>query len=281
MMRSALLAGIVLALGLLDRSSQAGEEIKVVNLEKVNTDADEDDPFVTGTGLTLFYASNKAGTFDIYLSKRSSAAQPFPAGKPYIASPDEDERSPFLFVQGSNNHLYYATNRVPDEKFKDLKNFDIVRKTGERAPLALLGVSEKEDELHPWLTAGGKEFYFSRKLKEGWVMFVTQGDVPGPGLAKQVGFPPGFCRATLDAKALTMYLHGPLDDGRLGIYRSKRMKVGASWSKPELLTSLNHPESKRGAMSPCLSGDRLYFASDRPGGKGGLDIWYALVAQLK
>ena len=70
-------------------------------------------------------------------------------------------------------------------------------KPGERAPLPLLGISEKEDEMHPWLTAGAKEFYFSRKLKEGWVMFVTQGEVPGPGLAKRVGFEPGFCRATL------------------------------------------------------------------------------------
>lgn len=280
MMRSHMLVLALLSVSLIGRQAGAGDDLKLVNLEKINTDADEDDPFVTPSGLTLLYASNKAGTYDILTSKRSAAGLPFPTGKPYLASKEDDERSPFLF-QGTSLHLYFATNHVPDEKLKDLKNFDIVRKTGERAPLPLLGISEKEDEMHPWLTPSGKEFYFSRKLKEGWVMFVTQGDVPGPGLAKQVGFPPGFCRATLSGTGLTMYLQGSRADNRTGIFRSKRPKIGAAWSQPEPMTALDHPQAKRGSMSPCLSGERLYFASDRPGGKGGLDIWSVTLAQLK
>jgi hypothetical protein len=112
-------------------------------------------------------------------------------------------------------------------------------------------------------------------------MFVTQGDVPGPGLAKEVGFPPGFCRATLSSAGLTMYLQGPMGDGRTGIFWSKRVKIGAAWSKPEPVSALDHPDAKRGNLSPCLSGDRLYFSSDRPGGKGGLDIWSVVASQLK
>jgi len=265
---------------LMGRFAAAGDDIKFIHLDRVNTDADEDDPYVSPSGLTLLYASNKAGTFDILTSKRTAAGQPFPAGKPYLASAEDDERSPFLY-QGINLDLYFAINHVPDEKLKDLKNFDIVRKTGERAYLPLLGVSEKDDEMHPWITPGGKEFYFSRKSKEGWVMFVTTGVVPGPGLAKEVGFPPGFCRASLSQTGLTMYLQGPLDDGRTGIFRSKRAKIGGAWSKPEPIPALNHPEAKRGVMSPCLSGERLYFSSDRPGGKGGLDLWAVTISQLK
>jgi hypothetical protein len=107
-------------------------------------------------------------------------------------------------------------------------------------------------------------------------MHVASGPVPGP--PKEVGFPPGFCRATLNFAATTMYLQGPLEDGRTGIYRSKRAK---GWSKPEPITVLDHPEAKRGSMSPCLRDDRLYFASDRPGGKGGMDLYSVPVAQLK
>jgi hypothetical protein len=78
-----------------------------------------------------------------------------------------------------------------------------------------------------------------------------------------------------------MYLQGSLDD-HAGLFRSKRASLKAKWSKPEPIPALKHPEAKRGDMSPHLStdGKRLYFVSDRPGGKGGLDIWWIDTAQL-
>lgn len=269
-----------LAFGLLVHGSSlgAGGAVKIVNLDKVNTAADEDDPFVTSNSLMLLYASNKNGSYDIWLSKRTGAGLPFPAGKPFLVSQEDDERSPFVLPAQVFN-LYYAVNHVPDEKLKDLRNFDIVRRSGEMAPLPLLQISEREDEMHPWLTTAAKEFYFSRKLKEGWALFVASGPVPGP--PKEVGLPPGFCRASLNVTGLTMYLQGPLDDERTGIFRSKRARVGAPWSKPAHLQALDHPEAKRGALSPCVRGDRLYFASDRPGGKGGMDLYWVEASKLK
>jgi hypothetical protein len=138
--------------------------------------------------------------------------------------------------------------------------------------------------LHPWITQSGKEFYFSRRLDDGWTHFMAQGPVPGPiGKAKKVGFPAGYHHATLSPGGTTMYLEGPLEKSRVGLFKSKRAKVGALWTMPEPLSALNHPGGKRGDMSPSLSADgtRLYFASDRPGGKGGLDIWSVLVKELK
>ena len=134
----------------------AGGEVKIVALDKVNTEADEDDPFVTANGLSLLYASNQNGTYDIWMSKRTSTGVPFPAGKPYLASKEDDERSPFV-LPAQTLQLYYAVNHVPDPKLKDLRNFDIVRRTGEMAPLPMLQISEKEDEMHPWLTAAGPD----------------------------------------------------------------------------------------------------------------------------
>jgi hypothetical protein len=255
--------------------------LKPINLEKLNTPADEDDPCIAPDNLALFYATNPQGTSDIHVSRRA-ANQLWPAGKPIpgLANKDADERSPFLF----KITLYFATNWVPDEKLKDQKNFDIKHRTADRAPLILPGISEAEDELHPWITPAGKEFYFSRKTKEGWILFMADGPVPGPiGMPKSVGFDPGFHHATLTNTGLTMYLQGPLENNRWGLFRSKRAKVGAAWSKPEPLENLNHPKGPRGDLSPSLSPDgaRLYFASDRPEGKGNLDLWYILTSQLK
>lgn len=269
----------VVVLGAPGLSGEA-DKPKPVNVEKVNSETDEEDPFISSDNLSLFYASNGAGNWDILLSQRSAVAKPFAAGKVFAASTkDFDERSPFF----RENKLYFASNRVPEEK-KEQKNFDLWHKTGERAALPLLGVSEPEDELHPCVTPAGKEFYFSRQTRDGWLLFVGRGPNPGPiGDAKPVGFPPGFHHVTLSSTTLTMYLQGPLEKERTGLFRAKRAKVGAAWGKPEPIVNLNHPEAPRGDMSPCLTADglRLYFVSDRPGGKGGLDIWHVATSQLK
>jgi hypothetical protein len=255
--------------------------LKPFNLDKVNTEADEVDPFLAPDGMALYYASNASGTFDILVSRRPSAASTWPGGKRLrLNAKDADARSPF--VRGIT--LYYATNKVPDKKLENLQNFDLWKRIGPRAPLPLLGVSEKEDELSPWITPKGDVFYFSRKTEEGWRVFAARGPEPGPiGNAKAVELPAGFHHATVDAKGLVMYLQGPLEKDRWGLFRTTRAKVGMPWAKPEPLTRLNHPEGQRGDLCPSLSADgkKLYFASDRPGGKGGLDLWMIPTAQLK
>jgi hypothetical protein len=255
------------------------QEIKVTNLEKVNTEADETDPFLTPDGLTLLYATNAKGTFDIFAAKRATSTGTFGAGTLYYGEKDADERGPCFF----NQYLYFSTNLVPDEKLKDAKNFDIYRKVDKVRPNPMPQVNTPEDEMRVFITPAGKELYFSRKTKEGWILMMTTGPSAG-GIKepKEVGFPAGFHGASLAPNGLTMYLEGELE-GKSAIFRSKREKVGGSWSMPTLVKSLVHAESKRGDSAPFVAsgGTRLIFASDRPGGKGGLDLWSVAIADLK
>lgn len=286
-MRYGMILGMVAAslFGLAGRHDVNGGDavklVKATNLEKLNTDADEEDPCPTPDGNTLLYASKARGSYDIFTSKRPTGSAIYPAGKPFIMDKVADERCPFLF-QGK---YYFATNEIRDEKFAKLKNFDLLFQIGFQAPLFVPGdVNSKAEEMYPWITPSGKEFYFSRKTEEGWTLFVANGPVPGPiGKSRAVGFPAGYHRATIAGAGLVMYLQGPLENDRTGIFRSKRTKVGGEWSKPVPVTSLNHPEGKRGDMQPALTvdGSRLFFVSDRPGGKGGLDVWTVLTSQLK
>ena len=271
----------LIALLLLSPSDAGDAKLKITNLDKLNTDNDEEDPCPTPDGNGLLYATKARGSYDIYVSKRTAAAMPFGPGKPFIADKLADERCPFMH----RDKYYFATNEVPDKKFDKLKNFDLMFQIGFQAPLFVPGnINTKAEEMYPWVTPNGAEFYFSRKTEEGWILHVAKGPVPGPiANAKPVGFAAEFHRASIGGAGLTMWLQGPLEGGKIGIYRSKRGKIGDQWGKPEPVTVLNHAESKKGDMQPSISADgsRLYFVSDRPGGKGGLDIWTVLTAQLK
>jgi hypothetical protein len=260
--------------------------VKPINLSALNTDADEDDPFVCQDGLRLFYATvvNKRQT--LMLTQRKNSRQNWPAGEPVEGpDPDTDNRSPFL--TGDNHDLYFATKiaiRAPKGEAKPVENFDIVHSikllgtTQFTAPTPVQSVDTEADEMHPWITASGLEFYFSRKIADGWRVFVAgrpkrTGPFGEPKLIKEL--PPGFHHVTINVPGTAMYLQGPLANNRWGLFRSTRSSPRQPWGKPKSLDMLNDPEAPTGDTSPCLSRDnfKLYFSSDRKTGKGGRDLW--------
>jgi Tol biopolymer transport system component len=270
-------------------TASAAADVKATNLA-VNTADDEDEPNLSSSGLTLFYTRTAKKKSDIMASRRRDKSQAWPGGKPIedYVSTDADDRSAFATADGRYpQFLYFAT-----KKDKKGDNFDIyvaVRQGPSSVfsePTPVQTVCTPEDELHPWLTADGKALYFSRKTKEGWRVYVARRqEATGaagfgePSLLKEL--PAGFHHATLTPDGKTMYLQGPLEKERWGLFRSVRGADG--WGKPEALDGLNNAEGPTGDRSPGLSrdGTMLYFASDRPGGKGGLDLYVVPTADLK
>lgn len=272
--------------------------LKVVNLNQLNTAADEDEPHLATDGLQLFYtATNDKRKADLFVSLRKTHSQSWPRGilvDGYFAE-KADNCDTCLTLEGKYpQFLYFSTNKDPEKKEGKSENFDIYvavrqdRKAAFTAPTPVHGICTERDERHPWLTADGKQLYFSRKTKEGWRVFVATRAAKGAGGyvdPKQLDLPVNFHHATLSRDGKTMYLQGPLeqngDKTRWGIFRSTR--AAESWNKPEAVAGLNHPKAERGDMSPSLgvvldrngraTAELLYFTSDRPGGKGGLDLW--------
>jgi hypothetical protein len=256
---------------------------------EVNTKDDEDDPHVLGD--RLFYSCNAGGKFSIMLATRRSALDVWGKGKPIDGvGTDVDDRSAYLLTQRDGfQYLFFSTQRD-----KESKNFDIyvVQRFDPRKPFSALtpvqAVDSDADEMHPWLTADGKHMYFSRKKDGHWRVFVISRPMGvGPqfaGDAQEIKeLPDDFHHATLTYDGKTMYLQGPVGNGRWGLFRSTFSS--GKWSEPEALSMLNDPDGPTGDRSPALSRDQqsstLYFASDRPGGKGGLDLYSVPVSSLK
>lgn len=61
------------------------------------------------------------------------------------------------------------------------------------------------------------------------------------------------------------------------IYYSHRNVYG--WSRPQLLASVNQPGHSSRQPFCSADGKYLFFASDRTGGVGGFDIWYAPIQE--
>lgn len=284
-----LAAGLV-SLSLPAAPADTPARVKPINLP-VNTKADEDDPFVSSSGLALYYTSNAEGKFDVMIAQRRSPRQAWGKGRlleDYVMT-EADDRGVYVTNDRSfPQFLYYATKK---DKKADA-NFDLyvcVKQAAGKAfaaPTPLNKVDTEADEMHPWLTADGKQLYFSRKTKEGWRVFVTSRPrTTGPqgwGDPKLVeDIPANYYHACLTPDGRTMYLQGPLDKGRWGLFTATKTRTG--WSKPQPLEQLNDPEAPTGDRSPCVSRDGalFYFASDRAGGKGGLDLWVVPMAKLK
>jgi len=260
------------------------------NLAHLNTAKDEDEPHLSSNDLRLYYTLGDKGKYQVMESVRKKANQPWPAGTSMVeVNQDGDCRSAFV-TDGNKypQYFFFATNKDPEKPDGRGDNFDIFFLTRLNAkadftnPTPLHTISTSADELHPWLTRDGLKLYFSRKDKVGWQVYVAgrQKMHEQFGKATAIALPAGFHHPTLTPDGKTMYLQGPLPDKRWGIFRSSGN--GQSWSSPEPLLALNHPDAPKGDMSPALSHDgaRLYFASDRPGGKGGLDLWVVPTVQL-
>ncbi len=111
-----------------------------------------------------------------------------------------------------------------------------------------------------------EDFFISHKLDDGWSSM------------KNAGYPlntddnEGAQTISADSRFM-VFTACNRDDGigRCDLYYSER--IGDKWTLPKNMLAPVNTRYKETQPSLSADGNTLYFASDRPGGKGQLDIW--------
>lgn len=264
-------------------------------MERLNTAADEDHPCPSPDNQQLIFTTEQNKEQILYLATRKSPAEPLTRERAMEELTGEGNcSSAYLLPKDKEGFefLYFAT-QYHSEKTK--KNYDIYR-VGRFNPLRpfqgfiaaspIQSIATESDEVAPWVSADAKELYFSRKVGAGWqLMYATAAQPHTFDKPEPVAIEPGYHHATLSRTGLAMILQGPLKSGesRQGLFITRRTSKTDEWSPPKAIASLNSEEGKIGTCSPALSADNkfLYFASDRPGGKGGLDLYVVAVPEVE
>ncbi|MBX3381639.1 MAG: PD40 domain-containing protein, partial [Phycisphaeraceae bacterium] len=207
-------------------------------------EADQYEPKVSADGLTMVFVRRRAGSnADLYESRWTpggwSEAAPIEA-----VNTENDELGPELSHDGTA--LYFYSDRSGG-----LGGYDVwVSKQveGKWGAATNLGpaVNSAANEYGPALSADGKTLYFaSNRLR------------PGEPVREADGWP-----ATMREKR---------ERHDYDLYRSNSTESG-EWGAAAAIESLN-TEFDEGAPATSPAGDFLYFASDRPGGLGGFDVY--------
>lgn len=262
----------------------------------VNSATRDDNPTLSADQLSLYFASDRpggVGGIDIWVTRRASRESPWepPVNVGPPVNTVHQDAAPSLSADG--HLLFFHSNRPGGA----LGAFDVwmTRRAGSKdvddwdTPVNLgPDVNTATDEQGPEYVAsdGGGALYFNRgsqgplQLADLYRVEISRaGHTAGPAQPVAELNAPGFNDAAptlrADAREILFWSSRPVSLGSTDIWVSTRPSANHAWSAPE---NAGAPLNTAFAdVQPKLTQDgrTLFFASNRPGGMGALDLWYS------
>lgn len=206
----------------------------------------EGSQYISPDGMYLFFTGcnrpDGLGRCDIYLSKREGTDWSKPFNLGAPVNTAGWESQPSLSADGRT--LYFTSTRPGGRGGNDIWKSDLKSDGSWTEPVNLGGnINTPYDEQSPFIHPDGETLYFS---SNGW-----------PGL------------------------------GNKDIYVSRKdtssnQPDGLNWEKPENLGYPINTSGEESSMTISSNGRTAFFASDKPGGYGGLDLYsFELPANIR
>lgn len=264
----------------------------------INSAAADNGPMLSRDGLTLFFASQRAGGAglpDLWVATRASIDAPWqaPVNLAMLNGPRIDA-GPSLSV---DEHVLYFTSDRPSP-FPETGSLDIWMShrtdvndpMGWSAPVNLgAPVNSAQPEIGP--DSWGPYLFFSRGLGPGTPplppgvpltpldLYVARGSAAGfdePVELTILNSPEIDQRPSVRFDGREIYYASTREggQGQEDLYVATRIGSGLPWSAPVPVADLNTASRE---SQPSLSSDgmMLFFISDRAGGSGNFDLWVA------
>jgi hypothetical protein len=276
------------------RDSKDRPFTSVVNLgSTINPTFNEQGPTLANDGLSLYFGSDRPGGlggFDIWVARRACTDCPWqaPVALGAAVNTASFETGPGLSADG---HLLFF--RSTQEGGQGLGDVYLSRRAapnddfGWQPPVGLgpavnTPAEEAGAEYLQSAEDGAANLYFNRLPPGGtadlyYVPITRQGDTRGPPvLISELSHPTATDQGPTvrsDGREMLFFSTRPGGFGGPDLWTSTCRSVHDPWSAPvNLGTPLN---SAAAEQQPSLSGDgrTLVFASSRPSGFGGTDIW--------
>ncbi len=254
----------------------------------VNSSASDQCASISKNGLSLYFASGRLGSLDLFVTRRASVAEPWGLPEPLPnVNTTSSETCPSLSLD--EHRLYFASTRPGGCGGTDLyvsRRHDRSNDFGWEKPENLGCVADGyvntpghegtpnffEDE------HGNVVMYFATYLKAYhlYMSVMRDDDSFGPGTpieelnSAYAELGPAVRRDGLEV------IFASTRPGGLGsndLWTATRASTSEPWSTPVNLTVLNSPSADFGKMAFSFDGLQFYFTSNRPGGQGGNDLY--------
>ena len=260
---------------------------------EVNSIASDGSPCISSDGLTLYFDSQRAGGFgdwDIWVTTRESINDDWGTPEPLPAPVNSIYADAGPSISADELSLYFASERPGG-----YGSFDIWvsrRKTREEpwgTPVNLgLGVNSFAYENHPSISADGLTLYFDALTWLGYydicVAFraTTYNDWDESfvlsSIVNSMFYELSPC---ISSDGLNLFFDRRSVLGDRDIWVATWKKSDDYWSEPVFYGSPLNTLYQDTDPSIQFDGSMLYFASTRPGGVGGQDIWQMSIATVR